>query len=200
MSSLAYLEELQQTILDWVRENGPLGVFIGMFLESSVVPIPSEIVLVTAGLIGIPPFIVAIYGGVGSTLGSIIGYSIGRYGGRPLAYRYGKYMFITETRLHGAERWFNHYGAWAILISRLLPFVPYKVFSVTAGVLKMDFKIFIIFTLIGSIPRGFLLASVGQLILIYQTGIIIAMALATIMGLIIYWIWKKRSKLKQPIT
>ena len=83
---MALLETLQQLILNL----GPFGIFIGMFLESSILPIPSEAILVAAGAIGFSIFDITLFGGLGSTAGAIVGYYIGRYGGRPLLNRYGK--------------------------------------------------------------------------------------------------------------
>ncbi|PIY91503.1 hypothetical protein COY71_02820, partial [Candidatus Micrarchaeota archaeon CG_4_10_14_0_8_um_filter_60_7] len=80
-----------QTVLAWIVSMGGFGVLLGMFLESSIVPIPSEAILVTAGLIGIDPITVTIWGSIGSTLGAIVGYYIGKKGGRPIIDKIGPY-------------------------------------------------------------------------------------------------------------
>ena len=184
---------LAETVLSLIAELGPYGVLIGMILESSVIPIPSEAVLITAGLAGIDPLSVALFGGVGSTIGAWIGYLIGKYGGRPLVYRYGKYLLLKESRLSSAERWFNRWGNWTVLLSRLIPFVPYKVFSITAGILRMKWIPFTFFTLLGSIPRCFLLAWIGNLIVQMEYEILGVMALAFCVLLAGYLV-SKRSK------
>lgn len=161
---------------------GPLGIFLGMFLESSIIPIPSEAILITAGVLGYSPIVVAIFGGLGSTFGSIIGYGIGIYGGRPFLNRFGKYFFITFDRLKMLDNWFVRWGNYAVLIGRLIPFIPYKVFSIGSGIGKMNFKYFLLFTLIGSIPRALLLSyfgnklvKIGNIYVIITTLIIIAL-------------------------
>jgi len=190
MDPFTYLGKM---VLSLIAELGPYGVLIGMILESSVIPIPSEAVLITAGLAGIDPLSIAIFGGAGSTIGAWIGYLIGKYGGRPLVYRYGKYLLLKESRLSGAERWFNRWGDWTVLLSRLIPFVPYKVFSITAGILRMKWVPFTFFTLLGSIPRCFLLAWIGKLIVQMEYEILGVVALALCVLLAAYLV-SKRSK------
>ena len=153
-----------ETIQEMILNLGAIGIFVGMFLESSVVPIPSEVVLVGAGAIGFTLFDIAIFGGLGSTLGAVVGYSIGRYGGRPFLDKYGKYFFVTSDKLKFVDNWFEKWGAYSVLVGRLIPLVPYKVFSIASGVGKMNFTNFVIFTLIGSIPRAFILGYVGSLL------------------------------------
>src|SRR3989338_3677179 len=148
-------------IIGIIVSYGATGVFIGMFLESSIIPIPSELVLVTAGMSGIPLWEITLFGALGSTAGAAIGYYIGR-GGRPAINKYGKYMLLTEKRLENAEQWATRRGRWAVLITRLIPFMPFKVFSIIFGVMKIDIKEFLLFTFIGALPRAFLLALLGS--------------------------------------
>ena len=168
---MVFHDAISQLILDF----GPLGIFIGMFLESSIVPIPSEVVLVAAGAVGFTVFDITIYGGLGSTAGAIVGYYIGRYGGRPVLNKFGKYFFITSDKLKFVDEWFRRWGIYSVMVSRLIPLVPYKVFSITSGIGKMNFLHFVIFTLIGSIPRAFILGYFGSLL--YTTGNIVIMVL-----------------------
>lgn len=184
------LEGLLNWILSLVAAYGPIGILIGMFLESSIVPIPSELVLVTAGLAGIPLWQIVVFGAIGSTLGSIIGYYIGR-GGRRFIDRYGKYILVTKPRIKKADKWFKRYGNWTILISRLIPFIPYKVFSITAGVLRMRLSIFVLFTFIGTIPRALLLGWIGSLLIGMETQILIAIGIAFVVLVAVYYIYKK---------
>jgi len=156
-------ESLILFVKELAMSAGPLGIFVGMFLESSIVPVPSELVLVSAGALGFPPWQVAIFGGLGSTSGAIVGYFIGNVGGRPFLKKYGKYFFITKRKLKMVDGWFKTWGEYATLISRLIPLIPYKVFSITAGIAKMNLKKFVIFTFIGSIPRAYMLAYFGNL-------------------------------------
>ena len=168
---------LLETLHEIMLNLGPFGIFIGMFLESSILPIPSEAVLVAAGILGFSIFDITIFGGLGSTAGAIVGYYIGRYGGRPLLNKYGKYFFITSDKLTFVDNWFKKWGPYSVLISRLIPFVPYKVFSISSGIGKMNFPIFVVFTLIGSFPRSFILGYFGSLLYTTQNIIIMILAL-----------------------
>lgn len=155
--------ELASFIQEIVESYGFAGIIFGTFLSSSILPIPSEAVLVSAGLIGISPLFIGIFGGIGSTLGSLVGYQLGK-GGNFFLKKYGKYFFINQKNLKFVESWFKKWGDISILIGRIIPFIPYKIFSIGSGLGKMDIKKFFIFTLIGSIPRCFLLSSFGFLV------------------------------------
>jgi membrane protein DedA with SNARE-associated domain len=182
----ATLLGIKAWILGFIASYGALGVFVGMFFESSVLPIPSELVLVTAGMSGIPLWEITIFGALGSTAGAIIGYYIGR-GGRPLINKYGKYLLLTEKRLLHAEQWANRRGRWAVLISRLIPFLPFKVFSIIFGVMKTDVKEFVIFTFIGALPRCFLLALLGS----YLVGLeLLALVVLLLCFVCLLVVWK----------
>lgn len=184
-------EEVHAGVLELVENYGALGVLVGMFLESSVVPVPSELVLVSAGALGIPIASIVIFGSIGSTLGSSVGYAIGKYGGRPIVRRYGKYIFVTEARLEEAENWVKKYGNGAVFAGRLIPFVPFKVFSISAGILGMSFVPFITYTFLGTIPRSLILAYAGKMIMVYKLPALIAIAL---IGILILYFYHRNSK------
>lgn len=179
---------LNEQVLELIKEYGALGVLMGMFLESSVLPIPSEFVLVGAGAMQIPVLTIIIFGSIGSTLGSAIGYSIGRYGGRPFIEAYGKYFLITPGKLEAAEKWVERYGAFAVFISRLIPFIPFKVFSISAGIIRMSFIPFLIYTFLGMIPRSLVLASIGKTIMLYKVPGLVAIGG---LGIVVYYLYKR---------
>jgi len=158
---------LQQDISQIIMDLKDMGVFIAMFLESSIVPIPSEVVVIGAGAIGISLVSVVIFGSLGSTCGAMVGYLLGRFGAKPAILKFGKFIFIKPHHLDKAEAFSKKYGALSVFIGRLVPIVPFKVFSIAAGITKLPFLPFIIFTLIGVIPRIFLLALFGQAIVKY---------------------------------
>ena len=169
---------------------GGLGIAAGMFLESSFIPIPSELILVTAGLF-FDPVTVAIWGTIGSTLGAMLGYGIGYYGGRPIIDKIGPYLFITPERVLKAEKKFHEWGAPAVLIARLIPFIPFKVFSITSGILRFNFPSFVVMTFIGTIPRAFILAWIGSSILQYKPQFWIVLGVLAVLG-ILGWVAKKK--------
>jgi membrane protein DedA with SNARE-associated domain len=144
-----------------IRDLGDLGVFVGMFLESSIVPIPSEVIIIGAGAIGVPLVSILIFGSIGATLGAMVGYFLGRYAAMPMILKYGKFILIKPHHIYKAEAFARKYGIASVLIGRLLPIIPFKVFSIAAGITKLPPVPFAICTLIGVVPRIFLLSIFG---------------------------------------
>ncbi len=150
---------------------GYFGIVLAMALESCCIPLPSEIVMPLAGyyvlraqhdthlaqfsLVG-----VAVAGAIGCVVGSVVAYGIGAAGGRPLLLKYGKYVLISHADSDRADRWFAKYGAPVAFFSRLLPVIRTYI-SLPAGIARMNFWQFVLFTLLGSLPWTFLLAVVG---------------------------------------
>jgi membrane protein DedA with SNARE-associated domain len=149
-------------VVDFVTQLGDIGVLIGMFLESSVVPIPSEVVIIGASSVGIPLASIVSLGSLGSTLGAMVGYLLGRYAAMPVILHYGKFILIKPHHIAKAEKFAKKYGVFSVLIGRVLPIVPFKVFSIAAGITKIPFFPFVICTLIGVVPRIFLLSMFGM--------------------------------------
>lgn len=152
-------------ILDWISQYGYMGIILLMALESATLPVPSEIVMPFAGFLvweqgvmNLPGVILA--GTIGCTLGSIAAYAVGYYAGRPVILRYGKYVLLSERHLVQAERWFARYGGKATFIARLLPIIR-TVISLPAGISKMKFKPFVLYSFVGSLPWTAWLAYVG---------------------------------------
>jgi len=128
-----------------------------MAIESACIPLPSELIMPLAGwmlikeksLAAIYTLVAGAYGALGCTIGSIIAYAVGMWGGRPFLEKYGKYVLISRRDLDLAVQWFDKRGSWAIFISRLLPVVRTFI-SLPAGIAKMHFAQFLIYTFIGS--------------------------------------------------
>src|SRR5204862_261237 len=90
-----------------------------------------------------------IAGTLGSWIGATVMYWIARWGGRPLLNRYGRYVLISEQKIAGAENWAAHYGSMGIFISRLLPVVRHLI-GIPAGIVRMNYKLFSVYTILGS--------------------------------------------------
>jgi len=147
-----------QGILIWyfdtLKQFGLLGVVVLMAMESSIFPVPSELVIPPAAYLALqdsPLFVplVILAGTIGSYLGSAITYWVARAIGRPLIIRYGKYIFVPEKKLRVAERWVAQYGAGGIFFARLLPVVRHLI-SIPAGMVGLRFRTFSLMTLLGS--------------------------------------------------
>lgn len=153
------LKHLIQPIIDWYM--GALASWgyplIGLLMaaESSVVPLPSEVVIPPAAHLAythqIPLSVtgIVIAGTIGSWLGATLMYWAARWAGRPLFMRYGKMVFVTPEKIEGAESWSKHYGSMGIFISRLLPVVRHLI-GIPAGIVRMDYRLFSLFTILGS--------------------------------------------------
>jgi membrane protein DedA with SNARE-associated domain len=172
-------QALFDVIKNWYITTGYFGIVLAMALESCCVPLPSEIVMPLAGYFvycsnsqlssatSCPPGAhftllgVGLAGAVGCVIGSAIAYAIGASGGRPLLLKYGKYVLISHSDSDRADRWFARWGAPAAFFGRLLPVVRTYI-SLPAGISRMDFPKFILFTLLGSLPWTFSLAWIGM--------------------------------------
>jgi membrane protein DedA with SNARE-associated domain len=166
---------LEQSILEFISNvyqhiQWP-GVILFMAIESACIPLPSEIIMPLAGWMlikdpGLPVsyvFLYGLFGAVGNVIGSIVAYEVGKWGGRPLLERWGKYVLITRHDLDRADYWFNRYGSISIFVSRLLPAVRTFI-SLPAGIAKMNRFKFISLSFIGSFIWSVALAWAGYLI------------------------------------
>jgi len=153
------LNEVFAPIITWYRGTLETGgytlIALLMAMESSVLPLPSEVVIPPAahfahtGQIPLSLTGIVIAGTLGSWLGATVMYWAARLAGRPLFLRYGRSILVTPDKIEGAERWAAHYGSMGIFISRLLPVVRHLI-GIPAGIVRMDYKLFSLFTLLGS--------------------------------------------------
>ena len=153
------MHELINRLNDWyshaLQSGGYPLVALMMAVESSLFPLPSEIVippaayLAHAGKIPLSLWGIVLAGTIGSWLGATVMYWASRVAGRPLVMKFGKYFFISPEKIAGAERWAAHYGAMGIFISRLLPVVRHLI-GIPAGIVRMNYWIFSLYTLLGS--------------------------------------------------
>jgi membrane protein DedA with SNARE-associated domain len=169
LSVEALEHQLVEFLMNLFQTIGWFGVVVIMALESANIPIPSEVtmplsgwMLVQAkGLTAWHAFLLGgLWGAVGCTLGSIVSYALGAWGGRPLVERYGQYIMVNEEDLEKADRWFERWGDWTAFISRLLPIIRTFI-SFPAGVVRMNFSRFTIYSFIGSFVWCGLLALGG---------------------------------------
>jgi membrane protein DedA with SNARE-associated domain len=158
------LDPILQMIRDGVASWGYLGVILMMAIESANVPLPSEAIMPTAGLLvqqGKLNFHLAAFAGaIGCVLGSIPSYYLGMLGGRPFLEKYGRYLLLRKQDMEIADKWVNKYGDITFFVCRMLPVVRTFI-SFPAGVLKAHFGMFCLFTFIGSLAWCYLLTWVG---------------------------------------
>tara|TARA_B100000745_G_C20058161_1_gene360962 strand:- start:28 stop:729 length:702 start_codon:yes stop_codon:yes gene_type:complete len=133
------------------------GVVFLMAIESAAIPFPSELIMPLAGWLLIQAKggsvwmvpLAGFYGGLGNLLGSLIAYWVSLKGGRPLLFKYGKYVLMSKDEIDKAEAWFNKYGEWAVFVGRLLPVVRTFI-SIPAGLARMNLWRFSVYTFAGS--------------------------------------------------
>lgn len=151
-------------IADLIEGFGALGVALLMILENLFPPIPSELILPFAGFLvgrgelGFLPVLVA--STAGSLFGALILYALGRWGGRKLILRYGRFLRVKEADLDRAEGWFDKYDEWVVLFGRMVPGVR-SVVSIPAGMLGTPFVRFVLLTTAGSAAWNALLLGAG---------------------------------------
>ena len=160
----SFISALITFLTNFINEVGYLGIFIGMFLESTLVPLPSELVMIPAGLAvssGEMNIYIALFVGVlGNVVGAVFSYYLAASIGRTILFRIGKYFFVKAETIIKIEKFFENHGPISIFIGRLLPGFRHFI-SLPAGVARMDMKLFLIYTTLGSTIWNSILIAVG---------------------------------------
>jgi len=168
------LTDILNWIMDSIRAYGPWSVFVGVIIESVIIPIPSPLIIMGAGFVlissdlkfleALVPILtqVVIPGSIASTLGAYIGYGIGYLGGKPLVERLHGFLGFSWSDVEAMERRLRAGQVnTSIFFLRALPIFPLSVISAAAGLLRIPLKQFSLWTLYGSIPRCLFLAYLG---------------------------------------
>ena len=170
---------LSSSLTQFIGDYGLYAVFILMMIDA-VFPAASELVMVYAGAIasgaiagqtvtlfghtfssGFPAYLaMAVAGTVGYLVGAVIGWEIGRRGGRPYLERHGRWLHLDHAKLERAEAWFLRWEDWAVLLGRLTPVVRSFV-SIPAGIFRVPLPRYVVLTLIGSAVWCFTFAGIG---------------------------------------
>ena len=187
---------------------GYIGVAVAMAIESAMIPLPSEIILPLAGfqvasLGAVEPlthgpwnfWIIVIVATIGNTVGSLIAYGIGAWGGRPFLERWGKYLLIRQHEIELAEHFFQRYGSATAFFSRLLPIVRTFI-SFPAGVARMDLRKFVIYSTAGAFIWSAVLVQAGVILganwaqirtTLEPFDLIIAVIAVLLIALFVWW-------------
>lgn len=135
---------------------GYIGLFLLMILQTILVIIPSEAVIALSGALGLETTKVIAVGVLGLLAGATIAFFISRYFGRRIVIK-----LLGDEWVGEVDEWIDKNGSKAILIARLIPLIPFDLISYVAGVTKIDFRKYIIATIIGMIPRAIFLVYAG---------------------------------------
>lgn len=156
---------LSEFVINTISSMGYIGVGLLMAIESACIPLPSEIIMPFSGFLvaqgRFTLWAITLAGSIGSVLGSAVAYWVGKIGGRMFIEKYGKYILISHHDLDLADKFFQKYGNWAVFFSRMMPVVRTFI-SLPAGIARMNFTQFVIYTFAGSIPWCFALGYLGK--------------------------------------
>lgn len=153
------MHDLIQRLVDWYAQSLESGgyplIALLMAIESSVVPLPSELVIPPAaylayshrGNMSLAGVVIA--GAVGSWLGATVMYWASRLAGRPLVIRYGRFVLISPEKVEKAERWSARFGSFGVFGSRMLPVIRHLI-GIPSGIVRFDFPKYSLYTLAGS--------------------------------------------------
>ena len=193
-----FIDWILTTVGDW----GYGGIFVLMALESTVLPVPSELVLIPAGYLahkGEMSFLLMI---IRSTLGSVLGasvnYAFALWVGRPFLEKYGKYFFVRATTLEKTDSFFAKHGAISTFTGRLIPGIRHLI-SLPAGLTRMNPSSFAIYTCLGAGLWSLVLTLMGYFIggneaLIKENLplITVSIIVGVVVLLVGYYLWNKR--------
>jgi LPXTG-motif cell wall-anchored protein len=201
---------VQEWIVEVMEQYGYIGIFLMIALENVFPPIPSEVILTFGGFmttytnLTVPGVVVVAT--AGSVAGAIILYGVGRLLNverlEAIVDRWGGILRVTKEDLHKATDWFNRYGYWTVLFCRMVPLVR-SLISIPAGMSKMDFRLFLLFTVIGTALWNVILVSLGAVLgeswdkILEFMDVYSHIAYAAIgLGIILFVFWFYRKKRK----
>ena len=198
------MHDLINSLLNTLNAMGYPGIFALMAMESSVIPVPSELVMPPAGYLAhqgqMNIWIAILMGTLGSLVGAYANYFVSHWLGRPLVLKYGKYFWITEKKFAKVESFFLKHGEISTFIGRLLPVIRHLI-SIPAGIAGMNHLRFSLYTLAGAGIWCTILAWIGYfigreqaLIMKYSHQAVIGVIIFSAILITVYvWIQKKRS-------
>jgi membrane protein DedA with SNARE-associated domain len=199
------IEMINETVISLISTAGYPGIFLAMFIEGIFTPIPSELIMPLAGyLASIGEFnivLVIVIGSLGAVCGSSIACLLGRKLGRPFMDRYGRYFGFGPDSMCRADAWFAKWGNYGILIGHALPGVR-SIISFPAGIARMNFQRFALFTFLGAMIWNTVLAVsgylLGELYITFAQSldgwdvVIIAVVAIVFIAYVLYGRWKHR--------
>ncbi len=190
------MTEITNFLLDLVSGWGYWGIFIMMAIESSFIPLPSEVIIIPAGYLihkgemAVLPVMVA--GVLGSIVGALVNYYLALLVGKPFLHKYGKYFLISESSLTKTEDFFREHGSFSTFTGRLIPVIRHLI-SIPAGLARMNMIKFITYTALGAaiwvailIALGYFIGQNEELLHIYLHKIVVATLVLIALSTILY--------------
>jgi membrane protein DedA with SNARE-associated domain len=202
-------------LIPLLEDHVLLIVFLTMVAESACILIPSEIVMPYGGFLAAQGhahlWMVMLVAMAANVVGSVISYAVGRWGGRALFLKYGRYVGVRTHHLEKAERWFERRGELAVLFTRVMPGIRTFI-SLPAGIVRMPFRKFVLYSFAGIVPWVAALTSLGFAAgkaagedpwgrlqdQFHQYNVIFFVVLGVaVVALVAWWMWRWRRKRAQ---
>ncbi len=192
--------------IDWILATvgnwGYLGIFVLMALESTVLPVPSELVVIPAGYLAyqgqMSLLLILLASTLGSLAGALVNYGFALLVGRPFLERYGRWFFVRPALLHRTDAFFLSHGAISTFTGRLIPGIRHLI-SLPAGLTRMPMRTFVLYTCLGAGIWSTILVAMGYLIggnetLIQDNLPLVTAAVLGFVALILvgYYLWQRR--------
>jgi membrane protein DedA with SNARE-associated domain len=159
-----FFDSAVEFLINFISQIGYLGIFIGMFLESTIIPIPSELIMIPAGIAvshgNMNFYLIMIVGVLGNVAGAVFSYYLAASIGRTLLLKIGKYFLIKQATIERIENFFKNHGPISVFIGRLLPGFRHFI-SIPAGIAKMNIRSFYFYTTFGSAIWAAVLLGLG---------------------------------------
>lgn len=199
-----FIDSIINFLVELVNQVGYFGIFLGMFIESTLFPLPSELIVIPAGIAAsqgqMSLSLIILVGTLGNVTGAVFSYYLAKFVGRAVLLKIGKYFFVKPESVIKVEEYFKNHGSISIFIGRLLPGFRHFI-SLPAGIAKMDIKLFYFYTTAGSLLWTVVLAVLGHEIgenraLIKEYIHVIILCCFLVCGAIatLYYFYKKNRK------
>lgn len=173
-----------------IAAYGPWGLFGVMVIQTIIAPIPSEALLLFAGIIGISLLNVTLFGGLGLIVGAVLAFYIARWGGKPIIDK------LLGTKWVGVlDTWVEKHGTIAIFATRLVPIIPFDLISYCCGITDLPSRNYLAATVLGAFPRCLMLAALGTAFGEVFAAIGLGLEVILVLGLsgLIVLIWMDRT-------
>ena len=198
------LQATVKWLLDTIGAMGYPGIFILMAMESSIIPVPSELIMPPAGYLAfkgrMDPWLAILAGTLGSLAGAYANYFASQYLGRPLILKYGRYVLIPPEKFERVESFFLRHGEISTFIGRLLPVIRHLI-SIPAGVARMNHLKFSLYTLLGAgiwcailTWTGYLLGEHQDQVIAWSHKALTWVVIASCAIVAVYIWWQRRAK------
>lgn len=196
------MHDLINWLVTTIGSMGYLGIFLLMAMESSVLPVPSELIMPPAGYLvqqgKMNMWLVITSGTLGSLAGAYANYFVAKLLGRPLLLKYGHYLLINEEKFTKVEKFFLQHGEVSTFVGRLLPVIRHLI-SLPAGLASMSHIKFSVYTLTGALIwvsalawLGFWLGESEALLMQYSHQLVLACVVLSVVVVVAYGFWYKR--------